>query len=448
MDIKTVTKIRLSLVITGTILAINCNDKELVKVTKLDTGTISNITYNSATATATFIDLSGNITSYGHCWNTAGNPTTSDFKFTVSGTAQKGDYTSILTGLDGNTKYFVKAYAVDGESVVYGNEVSFITGENPFINVEIPSIDYWITGHSYDISWTHNITENVIIQLLKGENVVLDIEGNDGINCNSSPYNWTIPENNENIVWDSDYHIRIKSIDNNTVGISDVINIAVKPKDFDGNYYDIIKIGNQWWMKENLKTTKYSNSISIPHVTSDASWSELTTAAYCWYNNDISYKDTYGALYNHFAVYVSSICPTGWHIPSDDEWSALEVYLQNNGYNWDGYIDSDNDRSTNNKIAKSLATNTGWAESTVYGAVGRQDMNYGNKSGFSAIPAGARGASSGTFGNAVNSANWWSSTIVSTDYPYSRFLNYNSAAVGRTSPARNNGLSVRCLKNN
>ena len=97
--------------------------------------------------------------------------------------------------------------------------------------------------------------------------------------------------------------------------------------DFDGNVYDTITIGTQVWMVENLRTIHYNNGTYIPNVT-DSTWQKLSTGAYCWYNNNVIFKDTYGALYNWYAVNTGKLCPTGWHVPTDDEWTTLTTYLR------------------------------------------------------------------------------------------------------------------------
>ncbi len=98
--------------------------------------------------------------------------------------------------------------------------------------------------------------------------------------------------------------------------------------DIDGNVYRTVKIGTQVWMAENLKTTKYRNGDPIANVTNGASWKALTTGAYCWYNNDAENKVTYGGLYNWFVVADSrKIAPTGWHVPTDAEWTVLTDFL-------------------------------------------------------------------------------------------------------------------------
>ena len=103
--------------------------------------------------------------------------------------------------------------------------------------------------------------------------------------------------------------------------------------DVDGNIYVTVTIGSQCWLQENLKTTKYNDMTDIPFVTGDSEWEALTTAGYCWYdNNAADYKSAYGSLYNWYSVSVTTnggknVCPTGWHVPVDAEWTVLANYL-------------------------------------------------------------------------------------------------------------------------
>lgn len=97
--------------------------------------------------------------------------------------------------------------------------------------------------------------------------------------------------------------------------------------DQDGNKYNTIKIGNQIWMSENLKTTTYRNGDAIPNITDPTAWYNLSTAAYCDYDNNPANSATYGKLYNWHAVHSGQLCPTGWHIPSEAEWNILEAFL-------------------------------------------------------------------------------------------------------------------------
>jgi uncharacterized protein (TIGR02145 family) len=102
--------------------------------------------------------------------------------------------------------------------------------------------------------------------------------------------------------------------------------------DIDGNVYNTVLIGSMCWMKENLKTTMYSNGTPIPNVTDTIQWSNLTSGAYVWYENDITWKDTYGALYNWYTtVDPNGLCPAGWHVSTIDEWITLTDYIGGTG---------------------------------------------------------------------------------------------------------------------
>jgi uncharacterized protein (TIGR02145 family) len=165
--------------------------------------------------------------------------------------------------------------------------------------------------------------------------------------------------------------------------------------DIDGNVYQTVKIGNQVWTVENLRTTRYNDGISINLITDSAAWSKslirygaawskASKGAYCYYNNmtDADSIKKYGALYNWYAIDTKKLAPKGWHVPTNAEWDTLQNYLIANGYNWDG-------TTTGNKIAKSMAAQTDWKTDTNPGATGN-DLFKNNKSGFSALPGGWR----------------------------------------------------------
>ena len=146
--------------------------------------------------------------------------------------------------------------------------------------------------------------------------------------------------------------------------------------DIDGNTYQTVKIGDQWWMAENLKVTCYRNGDAIPNITDGTTWASLSTGAYCEYNNDINNVATYGRLYNWYAVTDSrNIAPAGWHVPSDAEWKQLEMYLG---------------------MSQSEADATGWRGTDEGGKlkeVGTMHWNSPNtgatnESGFTALPGG------------------------------------------------------------
>ena len=204
-------------------------------------------------------------------------------------------------------------------------------------------------------------------------------------------------------------------------------------KDGDNNYYPVVKINNQIWMAENLKTTKYKNGTTpIPNVTDSEQWRFLETPAYCLWDNNAAYKDVYGALYNAFTVNTGNLCPTGWHVPSWDEWKTLEVSIgvtpdQANIEGWTS--------TTEGNELKETGTSH-WAE---------PNLDATNEWGFTALPAGYRtsaGVPEGLQGYAV----WWSNTPYSTVENRSLLLVSSYGYIFNYCFNNRGGLSVRCLK--
>jgi len=199
--------------------------------------------------------------------------------------------------------------------------------------------------------------------------------------------------------------------------------------DVEGNVYKTITIGSQTWMAENLKTTKYNDGTPIANITSQNTWDASTTGAYCWPNNDaILYKETYGALYNWYAVNSGKLCPPGWHIPSDAEWTTLIQYLGGESVGRDKLKESTGDHWLSPNAGVTLNTST-W-----------------NTSGFSAVPSGYR---YGSFAPVGYLAIWWSSTEANQFDTICRRLDTQNVMPFNTFASRRNGfgVSVRCIKN-
>lgn len=215
--------------------------------------------------------------------------------------------------------------------------------------------------------------------------------------------------------------------------------------DIDGNLYKAVLIGDQIWMAENLKTTKYNDGTDIPLVTDNEVWAYLTTPAYCWYNDDeATYKDDYGALYNWYTVEQGNVCPSGWHIPSVSDWEQLKSYLINNGFTYDGSTGL-----SANKIAKAMGSLYNWDSSTTEGAIGNTDYpEYRNKSGFAAMPGGWRTIHfGGGFGAIGQYGTWWTSEELHTTSAYIYQLSYDLPSLqGDGGFDKSHGLSVRCIK--
>jgi uncharacterized protein (TIGR02145 family) len=194
--------------------------------------------------------------------------------------------------------------------------------------------------------------------------------------------------------------------------------------DIDGNYYDTVHIGNQIWLKQNLKTTRYRNGGSIPYVLGNTDWQALTTGAWSYYDHDATNNAVYGKLYNWYTTQGDTLCPTGWHVPSDAEWTSLTTYLGG--------------ESVAGGKMKSVGTDY-WLYGFNIGAT--------NESGFLAFPGGWRNNEGGFF-EIRTYAFFWSATENTSSQAWSRLLNYSDSSVSRPGFFyKSYGASVRCLKN-
>lgn len=213
--------------------------------------------------------------------------------------------------------------------------------------------------------------------------------------------------------------------------------------DGSGNNYSTVKIGTQIWMAGNLRTTSLNTTASIQNIIDPTAWANTTLPAYALYQNDNQYLTTYGLLYNGYAAMSGNLCPCNWHVSTDAEWTTMEIFLENNGYNYDGFFDTDNDRFTNNKIAKSLASNSLWGFSPNDGAIGN-DLSKNNRSGFSAQAGGYR-FETGNFDYLNMYGFWWTSTSYSGSIIY-RALYFTESDAKRNMLNNRYGFSVRCIK--
>ena len=404
---------------------------------KVETGSISNIAITSAIATGNLIDQGEGIIDHGHCWSTTANPTTNDSKTSLRTAPGVGIFTSELQGLQTGTKYFLKAYAMDGSGTVcYGRETSFTT-----ISLEKPEVT------------TALVTSITSTTAISGGNVTSDggspvtdrgvcwsTSANPTISLNTKTSNSSgtgpFTSNITDLTANTTYFLRAFATNNAGTSYGNQVSFKTSPPnviDVDGNVYATVAIGTQVWMKDNLKTTRYNDGTTIQNITGGTSWSNLTSDAYCWYGNNASNKNIYGAMYNWYAVNTGKLCPTGWHVPSDAEWKVLEMNMgmsqaQADGEGWRGTDEGGKlkEAGTNHWIYPNvLATNESW---------------------FTALPGGYRDPY-GTFGDVGYRGFWWSSDEGSIEDAWRRILSYDSGAVDRGSRTKTCGFSVRCIKN-
>ena len=207
-----------------------------------------------------------------------------------------------------------------------------------------------------------------------------------------------------------------------------------------GQVYKTVEIGTQLWLAENLSVTKFNDDSAIPYVDNLETWENIKTPAYCWYNNDINNKDTYGALYNYYvAIDKRNICPTRFHLPTEEDWKVLENYLSkhfNLGIN----------RYGKPSIAKSMASTSGWKINSYYDAPFGvyNDQASNNKSGFNAVPSGVLHESFVFLGSTTT---WWASTKDKLDSRYLMTATLQNiwAHLNISAGPPKDGNSIRCV---
>ena len=356
---------------------------------------------------------------------TSTEPQTSGIKFiNQSGNSY---FMDSITSLSPKTTYHFVAYAINSLGSDFGSEKTFTTlGDLPEAItlkadtittsgaslVGIVSADYLNTSVTFEYGTTVSYGNSVPVV----DGIVT--ENNDTVYANIS-----------GLTANTTYHFRIRT--ENELGVvyggdstfmTVLDGITGSVTDADGNSYGTIGIGHQTWMTENLKTTKYNDGSAITLVEKDSIWQQLSTGGYCWFENNITYKNTYGALYNWHTVNTGKLCPSGWHVPSETEFTTLVNYLGG--------------ASKAGGLLKATGTSF-W-----------NDPNTGatNQYGFNARAAGLRD-NQALFDFININGNWWSSTNYSTQTSAYLYMIYNYQNSFQNYINKKYGLSVRCVKN-
>jgi uncharacterized protein (TIGR02145 family) len=202
--------------------------------------------------------------------------------------------------------------------------------------------------------------------------------------------------------------------------------------DIDGNVYHYVTIGTQVWMLENLKVTKYRNGDTIPVITNNTDWYNLSTGAICDYNNIPGNGTTYGKLYNWYAANDSrKICPIGWHVPSDAEWKILAKNLDNN-----------TDTTASGEIGVDIGCKLKESGTTHWHT---PNTGSNNSSGFTALPGGWRDID-GTFYSIGDVGGWWTISAANASTAWRLCLRNDVSTLNRASGYKRGGFSIRCIK--
>lgn len=192
--------------------------------------------------------------------------------------------------------------------------------------------------------------------------------------------------------------------------------------DIDGNIYHTVNIGSQVWMLENLKTTKYRDGSAITYINDSTDWKILSTEAFCWYNNDGTNKSVYGALYNFYVLLDSrGLCPLGWHVATDAEWTALTTFLGG-------------DSVAGGKLKEAGLAH--WSN---------PNTGADNSSSFTALPGGSR-TDAGSFTSIGNNGYWWGTSGGVNNSAWYRIIHYATSYINGGNANKQFGFSVRCVK--
>jgi uncharacterized protein (TIGR02145 family) len=344
-----------------------------------------------------------------------------------------------ITGLSVGTTYHFRIEAVNWWGTSYSDDLTFKTlGQVPtavpqqafdiqYISATLPgTVNPNLLSTTVSFEYGTTTSYGTTLGALPSP-----ITGNNPVNVSVGLYGLTSG---------TTYHYRIKATNElGTTMSDDMIFTSLAPiTDIDGNNYNIKTLGTQVWMTENLKTTKYRNGDIIgTTATPFTDVSSETTPKYQWaYNGDESNAAIYGRLYTwHVLDDVRGVCPAGWHVPSDAEWTKLTDYLISNGYGYGG---------SGVNIGKSLATTWGWNTDPTPGNVGN-DQASNNTSGFNAAPSGIREPDSYLF--LGSTTGWWSTTLNEVIWAGTLNIGYSYAILGEGYMQKYLGYSIRCLKN-
>lgn len=426
----------------GTVLQIPLSSIDSITFTVNNPGSLASITTLTVGSIMETTAVSGGIitndggtpvTQRGVCWSTSPNPTTAVAQ-TSDGNGT-GVYTSMLTGLVAGTNYYVRAYAINSAGTVYGNEVQFTTTGSSVVLATLTTMDAInITNNNAQSGGIitseggGSIYQRGVCWSTSGFPTIADNLTTDGGGIGSYTSNMT------GLLEGATYYVRAYAINSagtaygNQIAFTTETDAYLNPNlnynslsDQNGNVYATIQIGAQVWMAENLGATTYANGDPIPNVTNSTQWTGLTTGAWSYYNVNSSYDNPYGKLYNWYAVAdPRNVCPMGWHVPTDAEWTVLTTFLGGQS------VAGDKMRSSGYQYW--TFPNTGAT----------------NESGFSGLPGGMRNALGSSTG--LNTRGyWWSSTELNAFTAFGRDLLYSNPNLYQDVPSKEQGNSVRCI---
>jgi uncharacterized protein (TIGR02145 family) len=383
---------------------------------------ISEIGSHTASFSATISSDINHIASRGFCWGPLPNPTILNNHVEVG--KGVGSFSIKQEGFTGGgTKYHARAFAVNSYGVFYGEEKIFFT-QFDVPTIQLSSIkDFGLSAFAYiniPDSGGKTVTQRGIVYSTTENPTTL----NDKILSGTGIGEFSITITG--LTQKTTYFVRAFASNEVGTAYSNQIKLTTNTasttiSDIEGNSYNTINIGNQIWMTSNLSTSRFRNGVYIPYILNSTQWANTKSPALSFYNHDNNFESNYGKQYNWYAVAdPQGLCPVGWHIPSNNEWTILSDFL--GGLNVAG--------------GKMKATGTQfWSFPS----------NGNNSSGFTGLPGGFRNID-GTFGILGYNGFWWSATDENEQKAFNRSIIYTDNVLSVGSSSKNQGFSVRCIK--
>lgn len=401
---------------------LNLKTNAVIAIATLSTSVPTSINaYSALLGGSISSDGNATVTERGVCYSSNQNPTTSSPKLTMG--SGSGSFSGTVSGLSSSTNYYARAYAINSQGTAYGNQVTFTTASLPTVNttaITAFNTNSASCGGNVVSDGGATITARGVCWSKNQNPTISDSFSSDGtgLGLYTSSLN--------GLTLNTTYYVRAYVTTSNGTAYGNQLSFTTDPisiVDIEGNVYKVVRIGTQLWMAENLKTTTYQDGSAIPNATDDNSWTRTNSGAYCWYSNSVSYKDQYGALYNWYAVNTTKLCPTGWRVPNDGDWTYLTTYLGGQSV-----------------AGTKMKSTTGW-----HNTLRNYDGNGTNSSGFTGLPGGVRTPFLGPFDLIGTQGFWWSS---SQQYGFgwnlTLYLDYDKAY--QNTDDYHSGFSVRCIR--
>lgn len=465
---KTKMKIRIyafTLFAAMVIVVSSCKKDDEPEVPTLTTSEVTEITSSNAISGGTITDNGGAaVTVRGVCWSTSPNPTTDDNK-TEDG-AGSGNFTSNITGLQPDTKYYVRAYATNSAGTAYGNQLEFTTALGiglPVVTTEaVTEIDRHtaVSGGEVISDGGGEITARGVCWSTSPDPTIDDEKTEDGDGLGS------FVSNISNLLSDTRYYLRAYATNEAGTGYGDELEFTTLQEgivaDIDGNIYQTVMIGNQEWMAENLRVKTYNNGDPISGPLQDDDWANAGANGQAVYGifklgrpgtdgieTTAQMVDFYGKLYNWYVVETENICPAGWRVPGSEDWDELANFVVSQGV--DTFLVS-NELKICRQIDSPLP---GCAVSGVEDhPLWRADDEHIAKDtyGLGLVPSGFIHNTSGNSSWMTSRGYWWTAdqTLDDLGNPTTsaryRRIYFDHGELERLSTSKSIGLAIRCIK--